>query len=524
MTAVRFSGTEGEVVIDVPVTDATPLLAQAPQQHWYRRLASGVFNRAVKPVYNGLCHVVKHPIATVTSIFTALPTAIYAFLDATHTRPTDVNAQWWANISPGQKLYSLSNAASSLLVNTIINIDFLTAMWTGLKESFASCCKGAKYFFGNTGLVLLSLVGSIVTAALAYGAFLWLPLGGITAAIPALLSFVIDFAIGYVTIKNLVHKIQNSRNPDIKVQKEYVDKLKHIKAEYLQEINDFLQQKHITAILGELQAGRIDESRKTQLKADLQQALQDVFEQKLKPLSALGVNIFREKTGGECAKEWAGTLFDITLATALFVPVLATYTDVGFRGVALLEQFAGSNVLEKSARAAKIAIGALPALITAIFFPLVAMDFRKTMLQLVTHLYHHPTEIPGALLLLAVNGLSTGSMRSISQGVADNPDNVFSIPSSNTTLGQLYIILNALGGGVANAALTVDPVYLSAPDPATSELESLVRYWDNPGKRLIPHATAEKLRACGLFQSAPAPRATQVDGYIPIPDGMLATP
>src|SRR3990167_5611559 len=475
MTAVRFSGTEGEVVIDVPVTDATPLLAQAPQQHWYRRLASGVFNRAVKPVYNGLCHVVKHPIATVTSIFTALPTAIYAFLDATHTRPTDVNAQWWANISPGQKLYSLSNAASSLLVNTIINIDFLTAMWTGLKESFASCCKGAKYFFGNTGLVLLSLVGSIVTAALAYGAFLWLPLGGITAAIPALLSFVIDFAIGYVTIKNLVHKIQNSRNPDIKVQKEYVDKLKHIKAEYLQEINDFLQQKHITAILGELQAGRIDESRKTQLKADLQQALQDVFEQKLKPLSALGVNIFREKTGGECAKEWAGTLFDITLATALFVPLLA-------------------------------------------------MDFRKTMLQLVTHLYHHPTEIPGALLLLAVNGLSTGSMRSISQGVADNPDNVFSIPSSNTTLGQLYIILNALGGGVANAALTVDPVYLSAPDPATSELESLVRYWDNPGKRLIPHATAEKLRACGLFQSAPAPRATQVDGYIPIPDGMLATP
>ncbi|OGT69668.1 MAG: hypothetical protein A3J38_04930 [Gammaproteobacteria bacterium RIFCSPHIGHO2_12_FULL_45_9] len=526
MTAARsLTRTNDEVNVAIEQLDdaSTPLLPKAPQQRWYRQLAGGIFSHAVKPIYQGLRHAVTHPISTITSTLTAIPTAIYAFLDATNTRPVDVNALWWASMAPGKKLFSILNASSSLLVNAIINSDFLTATWKGLKEGFSMCCKGAKHFAGNLGLVALGLVGAVTMAALAYGAFLWLPAGAVTAGIPALLSFLIDFAIGYVTIKNLVNKIRDWRNPDIKLQKEVVGKLKCIKAEYLQEINGFLQQKNIRATLVELQTGNLENSRETQLKADLASALQSLFEQKLKDLAELGDEITRKKTRGECAKEWAATIFDITLATTLFLPALATYTEVGYRGVALIENFTGSSVLEQSARAAKIAIGALPALITAIFFPLIAVDFRKTMLQLVTHLYHHPAEIPGALLLLAINGLSTGGMKSVAQGIADNPGKIIFLPSSDSPLSQIYIALNAAGAGVINTTLTVDPLYLASPDPAPSELDSLIGYWDNPAKRPIPHATAEKLQACGLFPAARL-RPAQVHGYTDIPDGITPQP
>src|SRR3990167_6453604 len=91
-------------IVVVVNEDTTPLIPREAKRSWWSRLASGVVNHTVRPVYRGVRHAVTHPISTITSTLTALPTAIYAFLDATNTRPVEISAQWWADMLTGSKI------------------------------------------------------------------------------------------------------------------------------------------------------------------------------------------------------------------------------------------------------------------------------------------------------------------------------------------------------------------------------------------------------------------------------------
>lgn len=494
---------------------APPPADTAPKPGWGRRIGGWVYRATVKPVAEGLYQAVRHPIATGASLLTALPSAINAFAAASHTQPENISVSWWQSLSPLKQAHSITNALSSLITNIIMNRDFLSTTFEGLKAGFKNCCKSFKEFAGNAGMVLVSCIGALTAGVIAYGAFLFLPFGSILAGIPALVNFMLYFATGYVSLQSFIKKFMESRNPDIQFQKECIDKLKHLKAEYFAKINTFLASQHTKDILLELQQKDLDIARQTELQAKLNQTLLDLVSGPLEELKALGTTIINDKTNGEIAKEWAGTIFDITLAVAAVFPTFMTFTEAGFRGFAMLEKFGGGTLLENSAQAAKIALGAVPGILSCAFYGLVDLGFRQTMINLATRLYHNPHEIPGALTLLAMNAFGASGMENIAEGMTLSPTNIFSLkPPTESTFSHVYVALNSIAAGTTNEVLTVNSSYMNQGDAGASDLANLISYLENTGAHPLPHSVVEQLQSVGLFST----KAATPDGYTQVPD------
>ncbi|OGT53241.1 MAG: hypothetical protein A3E84_01300 [Gammaproteobacteria bacterium RIFCSPHIGHO2_12_FULL_42_13] len=503
-------GTQRELIINVPdISPAEPVVAKPG---WGRWLVSGAYNNALKPIGNRIYDAVTHPLTTLKTtakalpaLITAAPAAINAFLSATHTKSEDISGSWWASMLPDKKFHSILNASASLYSNFIMNGSFLSSTWTGLKETFKSCCKGAKNFFGNIGLMALSLIAAITAAAIAYNAFLLF--GGLAAGIPAAINFTLYFATGFVSIKSLVKKIQEARSPDAKFQRECVEKLKHIKADYIAEINEFLTQQHVNEALQELQKPGLDKLRELELQGQLQVSLRDLLQVKLTALAEMGV-IIKERSSAESAKAWAGTLFDMVVASSVLLPCFVTFTEAGFRGIEIIAKLSGSAAVGEIPQLGKIGIGTLPGLMSSLYYAMTTANCRHTLVGLTKRLYHHPREIPGALLFLTLAGLSATGMENIAFSIA-NSKNIFSVAPVGT-LSQLYVIFNTLSAATMNATLMANEKYLNKLDiRPSSPFESLVHYLERTDTHPLPHDMVEQLKGLGLFQA----KSTSAAGY-----------
>ncbi|OGT45239.1 MAG: hypothetical protein A3E83_08190 [Gammaproteobacteria bacterium RIFCSPHIGHO2_12_FULL_41_20] len=405
-------------------------------------------------------------------------------------------------MAPAKKFHSILNTIASLTANFIMNRGFLVATLVGLKDAFSTCFKSAKNFFGNTGAIFLSILTALTAAAIAYNAFLLF--GAAVAVFPATINFVLYFATGFVGMRSIAKKIHDARSPDARFQRECLDKLKHIKSDYLTSINEFLTQQQVNETLLELQQPDLPVARRTELQDKMQSILKTLLQDKLTALATLG-EVIKNKTNGELAKEWAATIFDITVATSIFLPFFATFTEAGFRGVEIITKMAGSNALEKIHQAGKIAIGFVPGLLSSLYYAFVTASCRSALIGLMQRLYHHPTEIPGALLFLTFGGLSGTGMENVSSGIV-NSNNIFSL-TPNSTVSQMYVVLNALGAADVNTTLMLGETYLRQQDvlPGRS-LDNLINYFAAEDHPLSP-STVKQLRAVGLFGSSAPPTA-----------------
>ena len=471
-----------------------PLIPVEEHGSWYSRLGKGLYNRVVKPIGKGLYHFVRHPIAGILAVATSAPNAVNAILGTTNTPPENASFSWWYGLTGGEKTHAIFNGFASFLLNIIMNINFLSSTWIGLKEAYATCCRSIKSFAGNLGLIFISMIASITVGAIGYNAFLWLPAGTVTASIPAALSFVITFATGYVTLRNFVKKIKHARDEDVRFQNDLKDRLQRIKVEYLQDVNEFLRDQHTKEKLTQYYQ-TTDENEKSTLALELQDTLTKLFEQKLTELSNTCAQIIRDKSSTEVAKEYAGFVFDLVVAAMMIAPTFMTLTENAFFGISFLS----GRKLDHLAKGAKIAIAALPGLLSALYYGLMGYDFRRTMVEFVQQLYHHPSELPGALAFLTLNGLSSSGFQDLSATIIAH-DNIFSIPDITTSTGRAFVAFNALSGGLANTTMTVRSVYLNQmeePIPVSSETEALIHFLNDVS---LPHATIQQIRGSDFFR------------------------
>lgn len=207
--------------------------------------ACSAISQSCQAVANNVVFAVKNPLQTAKSLsiaaiagVTAAPSALNALAMPSGESPDKIGPEWWDKMSDLLKSLSVINAASSLGINFLMNKLFIPTAWNKIISTTR------KEIPENLFAMLFGLGGAVAAGAIAYNAFLWMPMGYATASVPAFISFVVTLASRYIGVKNVFKRIHNWFSDDAKAQVKFADELEHIDEKYLNEI-----QNRFTAIL-----------------------------------------------------------------------------------------------------------------------------------------------------------------------------------------------------------------------------------------------------------------------------------
>lgn len=434
----------------------------------------------------------KLPLAAI-SLVAAAPSAINALAAPTSAEPSDiVDGLWWRALSPVKIMHSLANAASSLGINTIMNLFFFPSAFNNF---WANIKTFRQTPVGNIAYILLGIGGAIGASAVAYAAFHFFPgsfLGELLAGSAALLNFTVLVATRYVGAVNFIKRIKNYFDPTITLQKELVDLLDHVKPEYKNEV----KQKFLTSTqlaLNGFTAQKAEDVDK--IIENLVQALEDYA--KDHPY------LFTDPTKLELFTNGLLTLFDLSFAAIMLVVPTLTFMQKGVDGLGTLKGFISGDDLSDWSPWAQRGLGLLPGLSSGFLYSSSAYDLRSTFVDTAKHLCSHPKQIPSAILLLGANILAASSLENIAKGIVKKENITFvSKAHSSKELVQAFIWTNALGGFSTNGKSTFAKAFLGE-EPLAEKMKSLdgfTKHIRNHGAHPISDDCANKLRAHSLFK------------------------
>lgn len=440
----------------------------------------------IKSMGSGMLYAVKHPIVSGLSLLTAAPPALNALTNPSGKTPDQIGQEWWDEMSGGTRAHSVINSASSLSINFIMNAFFLPTAWAKFTTSIKHIFDGPQQFLDNVFSIIFGLGGAVAAAAIAYNAFLWLPAGSISAAVPAGLSFVVTLASRYIGIKNIFKRIHNLFSKDAQNQTEFAEAIEHINEQYLDQV-----QEKMDNILAEMFK---DKALDKPLTPEEFEALAERFTQALSELAEAHPDLIKGKTTGEYITKYAGLLFDLSLAIFVAgIPASLTFTQKGFDGVSTIAKFAGNDISGMDPWLKRL-IGLVPGLASGMLYTDYGTKIRGILTDLAKHLYENPKDIPFALLALAANGFSTSGPQNVAAGVLKNPDNIIFM-EKDTDLGSTYVILNAVAGGIINGGSSLNKAFLSTnKDAVHVDEKDLAKYLSKVNDHLMSHHVTDQFR------------------------------
>jgi hypothetical protein len=491
-------------------------------------IAAYTYRYTVKPVINMALYFREHPYVSIGALLTAATPAVTALANPAHISADKLGADWWKSMSFKVRLHSVTNCFSSLTVNTLINAYFLPTFWTEFTKNIKHTFDGPGEFFDNSLAAFLALGGATAQMAIAYNAWLWLPFGLATAAIPATISFSVTLASRYLGVKNILRQIHHMFHDDAKAQAEFSDALEHVDEKYL---ND-LQAKYAD-ITGSLPSRRIEARRRIaaeiQAKADarggkaedtpLNDKEKHELTEKLKPFAANAPlsqdeyeyiekeiakamsallsdhpDLIKDKTAMEYLTKYSLVFFKLSFAFFLVgAPYFLTFMQKGFDGVNTLSKFAGKDLVGLNEWIRRT-IGVVPGLASGGMAFNSAYRIADTAWRHAVHLYHHPSDIPGTGAIGLMNFFAASGPANVAAGVAANKDNVIGI-HTNDDLDSTFVMLNGLAGGTVNTNASINTLYPpEKPKPQTVTLDEVKKHVANVDAHLVHRNTADKFR------------------------------
>ncbi len=440
-------------------------------------------------VKEGLLYTRTNPVSTGIAITAASVNAVNALTAPADISPEDLGTKWWQEMSHFRRGYSIASAISALNINTIMNARFIPQAGQKLKNSLADMRRGCSKILLNIVSVSLGLGAGIAQGSIAYSAYLWLPLGTFTAAPIALLAAVVTFSGRYLSVKSIISRIMNLFNRQARLQHRYADLMEHVNPYYL----EYLEMR-----FHDIMAKLFDDHHPDhQLTDEEYQSLIQALAKELHDLQHAHPDFILGTTTKEYAAKYAGLLADVTLAILCATSGFMTFDQKGFDGVNTIAKLA-NNPLDTLNAGWRGLIGANPGVASFMFFGNHSMDIRRTSVDLVKHLYQNPGSIPGALILLTMNGIGATSMKSVGQGVIRNTNNIFSL--TKNAFGSVYLTLITLAGAVGNGN-TIIKSMVAKPEPSLKDLNMahVIKRLNNADDHPITEETADSLQRNSLF-------------------------
>lgn len=446
------------------------------------------------------------------------PNAMNAFCEPSGVKPANISAEWWNGLSTEIQFLSIANAFFSLGVNVFVQRDYIPQALKELRESFGKCFSSLRDFLGNSLTLVSSSAAAFSFAAMSYEAFKWLGEGA--SAVPGLASLGTSFTTRYPSVKKGALKTRLLFNKDLRFQKEIADKLRHLKSDYVKELNRLirtnnykLQGKDIALLLeslgSELEGIPIDE-------------------------------LLSKKTNKEFIREYVTFIVEVSFATLIASTAFETFTQKGFDGANAIAHLLGHS-LEHLDRTEKFSIGATGGLVSAILYYIAALNFIPTISyvasELFKDLFHatqqlatHPINtIKGTIedpqrffrflkLTLGVIAVwrSSGAMITVGSGVSSNQKGIFwPLFQLWETYAKVFPTLNGLGGIAINMTATINQILKKEREDKRKkpQLEDIAHFLEEmllpPTVELShdggPHKvdTLPQLKTFSLFKAAP---------------------
>jgi hypothetical protein len=210
---------------------------QAQEQSWGEWAAQGITNTAKyawnNPLKAGL-NVMGYAGGAALAGFSSLPTAGNALTSLLGKMSIAQYFKAFPSLSYLQQGLSIVNAISSWVVNTFLNIYFLSNAWNKIKSG--------KDWFINLAASPFALCAAIAMAAITYFSGLGLPLAYLTAGIPAAVTFVVSLASRYIGVRDIFKTIKNWFSEDARRQADFGDALNHINEKYHDKVENMIHE------------------------------------------------------------------------------------------------------------------------------------------------------------------------------------------------------------------------------------------------------------------------------------------
>ncbi len=437
---------------------------------------------------------------------TAAPTALNALAAPSGKNPGELGPAWWHDMSNMTRAHSVANGVSSFLINIIMNALFLPTAWKKFRTSIVHIFDSIEEFLDNSFSMILALGGALAAAAIAYNAFLWLPLGALLAIIPAGIAFTITIAQRYVGVKSIFRRVRNLFNKDASTQLELADVLQHIDKQYLEDIEARFQETLTTLLAGRDGTKPLTEIEFERLLVQLSSIVSEMQERH--------PDLIQNKTTLEYITRYTGILFDMLFALLVIVPPsFLIYMQKGFDGIDKAKELITGSPLPSMHVLLKCLIGLDPALVNAIFYGNAALEMRTTTVETAKYLYQNPRSIAFAIPLLIANGFSSGGMQSVATGVVKDEQNLFHL-KAGTPAADIVIATMTAGGGVVNTNATLKKAFLSSPQPAAMvTVADMTKRAANTNDQVICSKTGLALRNQSLFKNRRAAEEREREQY-----------
>ncbi len=410
---------------------------------------------------------------------TAAPTALYAAFGT--TSPGNINSAWWNDQTTLQQVLTATYGLSSEAVNTIMSALFLPTAANGL-------INGVKSFTQHPIRFMAANIGGLAAAfssfALAYSPFKPF-IGNAGATTFAGFNALVAFTQRFVGTESLFKRINNTFfSKESALQRDVLDKLSRLSDKHLQEIGKIIQQ-----------VNRNEQDFSPEKQDQVMQALFGALAKKMDALQTEHGKAIADAPRSAYTFKYLMLIGDLLFATAMGAAVFCSFGQKGYQAFDNIEQIATAglgHIFSTLHPGLKILLSFLPGMISSAFYFINALDLRATAVHVATEIHHSYQEsryrdlarqVFTVACVLTLNGLASKSMLGVGASVANNPNNLFGIPSTNTSIGMLYAVANQIAGGAVNIKSTLAKTFpTQAPPPllqdfgTNDENQALKRY------------------------------------------------
>lgn len=188
------------------------------------------------PIIRCLHSMWRNKYVTAISMCSTAANALYAFTFPSGAEPQGIGREWWNTMTTAIQIFSVVNACNAIIVNMLINAKYLPLAGEKLKRNLTRACESPSIFIENLVCLLIAASVGGIYGAQSYNAFLWTSI--LFRAISGLSNFLSYAARRYNGLIDLVGDFKNIFNSNRKFQKECLNLLKQVKAEYVKELEE----------------------------------------------------------------------------------------------------------------------------------------------------------------------------------------------------------------------------------------------------------------------------------------------
>lgn len=219
-------------------TNSARLFENENNWDWLKRISNKYFfSPFASSIQRGWQFAKENPAWLVLAFLTTLPGGVNAFCMAANTDPKDF-LKTINSIPYDTLMFATFNAMCSIGVNWDMNARFLPDAWIKLKNSMRAFLKSCGQRMSNSLALGIGVAALISAFSIAYDAWSFLPLGLVTALLPAILNATFNFATRYLGAFNIFDMVAGIVDKKQQMTKKCIEKLQSLKQEYINKLEE----------------------------------------------------------------------------------------------------------------------------------------------------------------------------------------------------------------------------------------------------------------------------------------------